>query len=366
MMATVTRVRHWQVLLSVVLVMALLVFTFVWDMAFGAFLLEGETMPLDQPEFWIAHLCGLTFYIPAVLLLLFIAAGQITFASENRSTPIRVLLLVPHLLLVGWFVYFWHLAGHEGVLYAMIIIAGIYWTIAGAILTGETAELSPRALRRLPQSFLGRMLFTWLNPGSATGYVFAVLNLATVVFVAFIVPASGPLPNTQFTGGFFRPLPSVGTWLCVGGCLLGYVAGYLGTTHLLVVFARRFTHVGMPATFLAHLVLIGSGVLAPLLIQRAMTGWHYANFSYTTLQIPNWAWTFGELLRFGATGNGTLAASVVIPVGGLVFLANFVLAARAVEHVRQSAPARVQEDDLALHPTPHKKLNPWDDAPASS
>ena len=40
------------------------------------------------------HLCGLTFYVPAVLLLVFIAAGQITFASENRSTPIRVLLLV--------------------------------------------------------------------------------------------------------------------------------------------------------------------------------------------------------------------------------------------------------------------------------
>ena len=32
MMATVTRARHWQVLLSVVFVMALLVFTFVWDM----------------------------------------------------------------------------------------------------------------------------------------------------------------------------------------------------------------------------------------------------------------------------------------------------------------------------------------------
>src|SRR5688572_23114007 len=60
MMATVTRVRHWLVLLSVVLVMALLVVTFVWDMAFITFLGEGETFPLDQPDFWIAHFCGLT------------------------------------------------------------------------------------------------------------------------------------------------------------------------------------------------------------------------------------------------------------------------------------------------------------------
>src|SRR3954452_1101760 len=77
MMATVTRVRHWQVLLSVVLVMALLVFTLVWDMSFLSFLYEGGPLPIDQPELWIAHLCGLTFYVPAVLLLLFIAAGQI-------------------------------------------------------------------------------------------------------------------------------------------------------------------------------------------------------------------------------------------------------------------------------------------------
>jgi len=368
MMATVTRVRHWQVLLSVVLVMALLVFTFVWDMAFSAFLIEGETMPLDQPEFWIAHLCGLTFYVPAVLLLLFVAAGQITFASENRSTPIRVLLLVPHLLLVGWFVYLWHRVGHESVLYTMIFFAGVYWAVAGAILTGETAELSPRALRQLPQSFLGRMLFTWLNPGSATGYVFAILNLATVVLIAFAVPASGPLPDPQSVGGFFRPrpLPDIAAWLCVSGCLLGYVAGYLGATHLLVVFARRYTPVGMPATFLAHLILAGAGILVPLLAQRALTGWNYSNFTYTPLQLPNWAWTFNELLRFGATGNGVLAAGFVIPVGGLIFLANFVLAAREVEHVRQSAPRRVVEDDLALHPVPHKKLNPWDDAPISS
>jgi hypothetical protein len=104
MMATVTRVRHWQVLLSVVLVMALLVFTFVWDMSFVVFLNEGGTLPLDLPDFWIAHLCGLTFYIPVLLLLLFIAAGQITFASENRSTPLRVLLLVPHALFAAWFI----------------------------------------------------------------------------------------------------------------------------------------------------------------------------------------------------------------------------------------------------------------------
>jgi hypothetical protein len=362
MMATVTRVRHWQVLLSVVLVMALLTVTFVWDMAFISFLGEGETFPLDVPEFWIAHLCGFTFYVPAVLLLLFIAAGQITFASENRSTPIRILLLVPQALLVGWCIYLWRRVGHEVAIYMLIFWAGAYWMVAGAILTGETAQLSPRAQRRLPQSFLGRMLFTWFNPGSGTGYIFTVLNLSAVILIAYVIPFSGSLPSIATTRGFFRPLPEFGKWICVSGCLLGYVAGYLGVTRLIVVAVRRFTHVTMPAAFLCHLVLVGAGLLVPILVQRAITGWSYSDFTYSAIQLPNWAWTFNELLRSGPTGNGLLASCVIMPVGGLIFLANLIQAAPEVQLVRQSAPLRVIEDDLALHPLPHKKLNPWDDA----
>jgi hypothetical protein len=364
MMATVTRIRHWQVLISVVLVMALLVFTFVWDMSFITFLGEGGTLPLDQRDFWIAHLCGLTFYIPAVLLLLFVAAGQITFASENRSTPIRVLLLVPHALLVGWFIYLWRRVGHEEVLYGLILTGAAYWTIAGAVLTGETAELSPRAFRRLPQSFLGRMLFTWFNPGSATGYIFAVTNLAALVFVAYLIPASGPLPAPTMTGGLFRPLPNFADWTCLAVCLLGYVAGYLGATRLIIVAGRRFTYVGMPAAFLCHLLLIGGGVLVPLLLQRAVTGWSYSNFNYSMIQIPNWAWTLIEIGRGGVTPPKIEVTILVGFFGGFIGLLNFFLAAHEVQHTRQSAPHRVLQDELALHPSPHKKRSPWDDEPA--
>jgi hypothetical protein len=367
MMATVTRVRHWQVLLSVVLVMALLVFTIVWDMSFLVFLSEGGTLPIDQPDFWVAHFCGFTFYVPAVLLLLFVAAGQITFASENRSTPIRVLLLVPQALLAGWFVYLWHRVGHESALYALVVIAGGYWMIAGAVLTGETAQLSPRALRRLPQSFLGRMLFTWFNPGSATGYMFAVINLAAIMVIALVIPVSGPLPTSPWAA--FTPiaaLPATSKFLAVAACILGYVAGYLGLTHLLVRLVRRFTFVPMPATFLCHLIMVIGGILMPLLVQRATMGWSYSNFSYSLLQLPNWAWT---LVEIGDRGGGPigirLVAAILVPlIGGFIFLLNFVLAAREVTVVRQAAPQRVVEDDFALHPTPvmQRKRNPWDEA----
>jgi len=94
-MATVTKARHWQVLLSVVFVMALLVFTFVWDMIFLSLLASRQAMPLDDATFWVANVCIVSFYVPLAVLLIYVAAGQITFASENRSTPIRLVLLVP-------------------------------------------------------------------------------------------------------------------------------------------------------------------------------------------------------------------------------------------------------------------------------
>ena len=54
-------------------------------------------------------------------------------------------------------------------------------------MTGESARLSPRTLRSLPQSFLGRALFTWFNPGSGTGYLFAVTNMLAIVLILFSV-----------------------------------------------------------------------------------------------------------------------------------------------------------------------------------
>lgn len=360
MMATVTRVRHWQILLSVVFVMALLIFTFVWDASFLAFLSEGGTLPLDQSDFWIAHLCGLTFYVPAVLLLLFIAAGQITFASENRSTPIRILLLVPQALIVGWCTYLWCRLGHEGPLYMLIFLAAAYWAVVGAVLTGETAELSPRALRQLPQSFLGRMLFTWFNPGSGTGYIFVVLNMAAVLVVAYVVPAIGPLPTVQ-SSTLFRRLPAPDAWLAVSTCLLGYLAGYLGATRILVVIARRYTPVGMPATFLGHMIIVTTGVLGPLLVQRAITGRTYENLSYSILQAPNWAWTL-ELISRTSTFRSVLPSlGVILVASSVVFLINFLLCAREVLLVRQAAPTRVVQDDLVLHPVTPKRRNPWDE-----
>jgi len=354
-MATVTRARHWQVLLSVVFVMVLLVFGFFWDMGILSWIINAREVPYDNVDFWVANLCGVSFYVPVAVLLFMIAAGQITFASENRSTPIRAVLLVPSVLLIGWFIYFWLRLDEPEPLWIVVCMAGAYWAICGAFLTGETAQLSPRAMRQLPQSLVGRMAFTWFNPGSGTGYMFALLNLLAVLLVIGGAIVIGQLGGTL-------DVPNLADWTPMTICVFGYVAGYLGLARVLIVLARQATPVGMLATFLCHLILVTGGVLFPLLIQALISWGNFNNFDYSLLQLPNWIWTLKETIDGPVGGLPAWAWIIIGLVGSALLLINLLLTAREVEHVRLQAPRRVQEDEAALHPQPVQvtKKGPWD------
>jgi hypothetical protein len=227
-------------------------------------------------------------------------------------------------------------------------------------LTGETAQLSPRAKRQLPQSFVGRSLFTWFNPGSGTGYMFAMLNLLALIGMAWILAAIAYDRR-------YEHVPEVMEFFPFTACLAGYVLGYLGVVRLAVVALRRITPVGLLATFLCQVILATSGVLFPLLLQALVSWGDYTSFSYSTLQLPNFFWTLIEVVD-GKVGNGPELALVVASVGGLIFLVNMVVAAGEVEHVRQQAPQRVLEDEAQLHPRPQdrKKRNPWDEEPVAA
>jgi len=356
-LATVTRSRHWQVVLSVVYVMALLGFAIIWDMGMLSILASGEPMPYDEPEYWIVNVAMLSFYVSFVALFLLIAAGQLTFASENRSTKIRIVLVVQQGLLVGWMTYVWlqnwmrSASLDEEVLMFEFAVAGIFWTLAGAFLTGEGAQLSPRAMRQLPQSLLGRMAFTWFNPGSGTGYVFTVMNLAAVGILLIGCTIVGEV----WGGSDLAPLP----WIIA---IWGYVAFYLGLTRLAVLWIRQYTGVSLLAVFLCHFCVASLAIALPLILQAFISWGDMNTFEYSVLQMPNWVWTLYEI----GDRNSGLAVVVGVAVfagGAFMFLANLVVASREVENVRQAAPQRVLEDERELHPPLEEKkvaLSPWD------
>ena len=358
--ATLSRSRMWQVLVSVLLIMGLLGFAWFWNFcAMGMMFEWNGTLPYDEASFWAVNGAAVSFVIAFSVLFLFVAAAQITFASENRSTPIRWVLVAIQMLLVGWMFYLWRSIAEDRadiMLIVMECLAGIFWLFAGAVLTGETAELSPRAKRTLPQSLLGRSLLTWFNPGSGSGYTFAVLNLGGVL----LIHAVGVTIATAM-GDKYAP-PTI-DWLFIAISIWGYVAGYLGIVRLAVSVARRYMAVTMVSVFLLHVVVVLAGIFIPMAILSLQYGISAYDFAYSPLQLTNWWWTLLELMWNGTTGPvGVMIPLAILTLGGLIFLINLFDTSAEVEKVRTIAPQRVLEDDAARLPAAvHQPRNPWDD-----
>ena len=352
LMATITRARHWQVLLSVALILGLVWVTFLWGVTIGQISFFGLT-GYDQSEFWIVMAAILSGCASFFVLFLYAAAGNISFASDNRSTRLRIVMLGQQVLWIGWMMYAWMRTGTNDLLGVALFFSGFYWGLAGALMTGESAQLSPRTKRSLPQSFLGRALFTWFNPGSGTGYMFAVTNMFCIVFLLNVAVVAAQVVGfgTTFTnmdmlwGGIM-------TW--------SYVTAYLGAGRLIFLLLRRAVPSSLLLAFLIHVVLNLVGCVFPPMIDSWIAGFN--SIDYTELQATNWFWTLSEAWK-GNIWNYPIVPILVCGSALILLAINLVLTAAEVEQVRQETPRRIVEDDLALHPERAPKpvrSSPWD------
>lgn len=352
--AAITRLRHLQLLLSVALLLGLVVATLTWCISMGEIAFEMGALPYDEPGFWIAQAAIVTALASYFILFVWTAGAQLSFASDNRSTRLRVVMLAQQVLFTGWLMYYWLSEREPEILIVWLGFSGGHWMVMGSLLTGELAPLSPRVKRRLPQSFLARAFLTWFNPGSGTGYVFAVANLAAVVLVAvaavIVADMLGNMPGRLLTEtSLFAVL------------LLGYLAAYLGVGRLLVLWLRRYLYFGLLLPFLVDVLLALGGAAIPTLLQAWLFGLNGFR-DYSVLQVTNWFWTLGI-----AVDNPTLLTfGVPVLVGGfaaVVFAINLLVARQEVEQVRQELPERVREDERVLHPErlPVRPVSPWDE-----
>ncbi len=360
--ATIARAKHWQVLVSVVLLLGLAFFAFIWTYFILAFV--AMTPPLDDISFWISVFAVICFYAVFIGLGVFGAAGQIGFTSSNRSTRMRLLMLLHHFLWIGWMTYAWVVTMQEGALWFLTFAGGIYWIVMGALMIGESGWIAPRVRRGLPVSYLGRMVLTWLNPGPGTGYVFAVLNAATlavVVILLGIVAQYNAFRGAPFDSGL------------AAGAILGvaYLAAYLGVARLITLAMRALgVQGGMILPFVTTCLLLVLGALLPYFVQFWLEGFHEP--PYSLLQAPNWAWTLNEVADAGSLPGSTSGLGfslqsgfVLVCVFALViFFVNLVFAYREVEQVRVDVPDRVLEDEQQLHPPKvieAPRTSPWDE-----
>ncbi|HEX3871883.1 MAG TPA: hypothetical protein VHV77_15670 [Pirellulales bacterium] len=341
LLATVAREKHTQVAMSILLLLGLgIVFMTVCQMVGSLLWLTG--LPTDQPDFWINVAWQMTALISFFVLFFVVAASQITFAADNRSTATRVVLVVQQLLYVGWLgyaVWRWKPSTNaSSVVVGSATFLGIFWYVMGVFLVGETGELSRRVKRNLPQSFMGRVFLTWFNPGPGTGYVFTVANLAAGAFLAgvwAIVGGSGAYTTTTN-----RPhLDAALCFLVLGLC---YIAIYLGLSKLLLTWLRRVMRVGPLLTALVPFLLLLFGVSVPTIIYAMST---QRGSGYSLLQITNPFWTLTEIGADATLPSETFALMTMLPVfAGIIFVMNLPGVARELAQVRIAAPKRVLED----------------------
>ena len=356
LIATTSRNRHLQVLFSVLLIVGLMI-AFVTVCIWGSTAAYRASLGFDESEFWIAQFVFLSFYVTTIALFYLAAAARISAPSENRSSRLRWCMLIQHLLLIGWFFYYFVRFADADLFFGLLSIDLLYWYLMGILMTAESAQLSQRVKRGLPQSFFGRALLTWFNPGPGTGYMYAAINgLSVAVLVLFALAVAEWF-------GFENFDEDVAWFAVVGWC---YLAIYLGVIHLFIRTIRRTTRCTMLAGALMHLMAILMGVIVPLILQLSIL----YDDNYTPLQITNPFWTSveagGDALEYSIPALPFLPLIPVMLMGAatLIMCANTLVVATEVRHVHEDAPGRVKEDDLALHPAPEvtpTRTNPWDE-----
>ena len=350
--ATLTRSRIWQGFLSIGLVLALFFFG-LWLVGGAIVVITDEALPYQEPGFVLVNVCAGVFYLSVLVMLVLATASQITFASENRSTRIRVVMLVQQLIWTGSMVTAALMSPYQYWLVAAFIGAGLYWAVMGAFLVAEEAQLSPRARRRLPQSLLGRVVFTWFNPGSGTGYIFCIANLLALAVVMLFVDQMLRFTSVLPAGS------SAGSWFVL--LLLAYLMFYLGFGRLLVMTLRRFVRVTQLAAVLLQLGIALVGSLGSWVFQT----WVIDISNYQVgWQLLNWGWSLTEIADDGITSDTALTLMLMSGLALVMFGVNLWLAVPEASAVRILAPERVLEDDCR-QPSQQEPVapatSPWQD-----
>jgi len=356
MAGTLARVRYTQALMSVLLVIGLAIVFFASFPVTEEFIRDGYTSFRDS-DFWIGCAATMTFYVTTFLLVHAATSAQIAFPSENRSTPLRRLMVLQQACFLGWVAVIPILEPSPQVLPIVVTIAvimgGLYWYTIGTILTSEWPHLSRRVQRSLPQSTAGRVLLTWFNPGPGTGFMFAIANLTMIGSLGLAILA-------WVGAGTFK---GAGVEQAVYLIVLGwsYVVIFLGVGRILIALMRRVLFVSMAAGFLLHAILLLLCCGVPQII-FLMTSSFSAGSEYSLLQITNPVWTLFRLMESGVFSVDGHILIIVLPAAALVvMLINLRSVAAELQYQRRSLPVRVAEDEAELHPLPIPgPANPWE------
>jgi ABC-type transport system involved in multi-copper enzyme maturation permease subunit len=364
MCAALVQERFWQMLMTVVILIGLLL-SFWGLMALLAEMqfFGGFAMLIRERDFWPSYSGMILAQLTWWLVFHQVATSQLTFASDNRSTALRVTVVAQQLVYVGWFAYMcWSVSQRQGIdmfrddglAFALMVPALLYWYAVGTFATGESENLSSRVKRQLPESFLGRMFTNWFFPGPGRGYIFAVANytavcLAVLLLFTIIIPRS--VRPTLISDHVVRFMI----------CSFGYLLIYLGLGTLLLRRIQRRFQASLLLRVLIQVLLLLAGLLICLFwMELVSRNWNTDSIAY-------YFSPFHLLPGISSRANRFVGAEyIILMVGCGILLLNLPGIIAELLQTKMAVPARIAADLAAKHP-PALPLptNPWDEPTAT-
>lgn len=299
-------------------------------------ILEGNPLSASWTGFLVVFvvLTGLAFGH----LLLTATAAQLTPESENRSTPLRWSLLQITSVLLGClgFASFafveTDIDAVAGLFVGGILFLTVLWTLCGSLMAAESATLTPRIRRELPQSFLARLMLSFLTPGPATGLIFASVGAVALAGVAYGgIRLFGDHPDYRMPAGIRTRL------IHTTALFTAYLIGFWIAVRWVIAGVRIRNN---PRVEIGIAALIAVAVLSALVPYSIGLHYHdYRSYEYSWWQVTNWVWTLGEALDGSLQPLDVLL--VVVPIA-LALLANVAALGRVVLPRRLATPHRVR------------------------
>ncbi len=292
--------------------------------------------PLSGRETGFCVVAVLTFAATIGAAFLMGTAAQLTPESENRSTGIRVALLVHEIALIAVATYS-QVLGFQFAMPVVWFITShliVMWISTGAMMSAEASTMTPRIRRELPSSFLGRLLLIWFTPGPATGMVFAIANLSIMLVMM----------NEVFSNVLLMPdAMSLGIApdtirRCLGLIVAYFCIAALGVRMIIALLRQRNTvRVGIGLAAMAVTLLLMA--IVPYSIGMHLND--YRQYEYSLWQVTNWIWSLG--IAYENT-LPEVAFWLIIGMGATAFFGHLLFLGRTVLPQRLATPKRVLEE----------------------